>query len=96
MCVLLKSCKVFDKTCDRACVTGRRLIQDETKEYKTLVVGGVKAKRLSVVEYETSIEVLNQYGESSCLKSGRTKAREGAAGAFFNSGGEMAFRVAFV
>ena len=55
------------------------------------MVGGVKAKRLSVVEYETSIEVLNQYGESSCLKSARTKAREGAAGAFFNSGGERVF-----
>ena len=53
------------------------------------MVGGVKAKRLSIVEYETSIEVLNQYGESSCLKGDRTKAREGAAGAFFNSGGEL-------
>ena len=71
-------------------MTGRRLIQDETKDYRTLLVGGVKAKRLSIVEYETSIEVLNQYGESSCLKGGRTTAREGAAGAFYNSGGEMA------
>ena len=53
------------------------------------MVGGVKAKRLSIVEYEKSIEVLNQYGESSCLKGDRTNAREGAAGAFFNSGGEM-------
>ena len=69
-------------------MTGRRLIQDETKEYRTLLVGGVKAKRLSVVEYETSIEVLNQYGETSCLKGGRTDPREGAAGAFYNSGGE--------
>ena len=51
-------------------------------------MGGVKAKRLSVVEYETSIEVLNQYGETSCLKGGRTDPREGAAGAFYNSGGE--------
>ena len=50
----------------------------------------MKAKRLSIVEYETSIEVLNQYGESSCLKGGRTTAREGAAGAFYNSGGETA------
>ena len=49
----------------------------------------MKAKRLSIVEYEKSIEVLNQYGESSCLKNDRTDAREGAAGAFFNSGGEM-------
>ena len=72
----------------QACVTGRRLIQDETKDYRTLLVGGVKAQRLSIVEYETSIEVLNQYGETSCLKSGRTTKREGAAGAFFNSGGE--------
>merc|ERR1711874_521493 len=68
VCVLLKSCKQFDQSCDRACVTGRRLIQDETKDYRTLLVGGVKAQRLSIVEYETSIEVLNQYGEKSCEK----------------------------
>ena len=69
-------------------MTGRRLLQDETKEYRTLLVGGVKAKRLSIVEHETSIEVLNQYGETTCLKAGRTEPREGAAGAFYNSGGQ--------
>ena len=65
-------------------MTGRRLLKDQTKEYRTLIVGGVKAKRLSFSEYETSIEVLNTFGESKCpLYLDKTEAREGAAGAFF-------------
>ena len=51
-------------------------------------MGGVKAKRLSIVEHETSIEVLNQYGETQCLKDGKTSPREGAAGAFYNKPGQ--------
>jgi len=83
-CVLQKSCNTFNTSCDKGCVTGRRLIKDQTKEYRTLIVGGVKAKRLSFSEYETSIEVLNTLGESKCpLYLDKTEAREGAAGAFF-------------
>lgn len=65
-------------------MSGRRLLKDETKQYKTLIVGGIKDKRLKHSEYETSIEVLNEIGESKCpLYIDKTDKREGAASAFF-------------
>ena len=53
-----------------------------------MMVGGVKDKRLSYSEYETSIEVLNSLGESRCsLYVDKTSQREGAAGAYFDGTG---------
>ena len=47
-------------------------------------MGGVKAERLKFSEYETSVEVVNEFGESKCpLYIDKTEKREGAAGAFF-------------
>jgi len=84
VCVLLRECYQFNSTCDRGCVTGRRLLKDETKQYKTLIVGGIKDQRLKHSEYETSIEVLNEIGESKCpLYIDKTDKREGASSAFF-------------
>ena len=78
---------IFDYKYSQGCVTGRRFLKDVSKQYKTLVVGGVKDKRLKWNEYETSVEVVNEFGETKCpVYSDKTLEREGAAGAFFDDG----------
>jgi len=86
VCVIHKACGDFNSSCGMGCVTGRRFIQDKSADYKTLVIGGVKDKRLKADEYETSIEVLDNTGKSECDKSEKTEKREGAAGAYLSSG----------
>jgi len=85
VCILHKSCGTFNESCGLGCITGRRFIQDNSSEFRTLIIGGVKDKRLSTDEYETSIEVLDSIGESECKHQLKTGKREGAAGGFLSS-----------
>ena len=104
VCILHKACSLFDTSCGmvnrnteenfvffvffKGCVTGRRFIQDASSDYKTLIIGGVKDKRLKAAEYETSIEMLDNTGKSKCSVPMKTQKREGAAGAYISSVGK--------
>ena len=76
----------------QGCVTGRRFIQDKSAEYKTLIIGGVKDKRLKAEEYERSIEVMDSVGKSECDHPLKTEKREGASGGYLASGGSLSFQ----
>jgi len=83
VCVLHRNCATFDKTCGKACTSGRRLVVDLAEQRHTLIIGGSKQDR---TEFETTGEVLNESG-SVCSPDSNiaVAAAEGAAGAFIQN-----------
>ena len=61
----------------------------DSAEFHTLVVGGVRDKRLKTEEYAVSVEVVDPMGKSMCLHREKTERREGAAGSFHASKGKV-------
>eukprot|EP00088_Acartia_fossae_P004818 TRINITY_DN12084_c0_g1_i1.p1 TRINITY_DN12084_c0_g1~~TRINITY_DN12084_c0_g1_i1.p1 ORF type:complete len:493 (-),score=78.87 TRINITY_DN12084_c0_g1_i1:149-1627(-) len=80
-CVLYKSCTQFDQRCDKGCPAGRRLVQDLSADYYTIIVGGTRKDRS---QYADKWEIFDNTGKSCNMYEYGfpTKKTEGAAGVF--------------